>query len=166
MEPRDYDSFAEVIAGFAELKGKQLSAPAIELYWRAMKHWRIEDFRAAAEHLLRRCEFMPVPKDFEDLRRASEPTAAEAWATALQNCGCWRTGGAPNGRIARAAETVGGFRAIAMAHTERDLPHIQRRFMQAYDELTDVEETRQAVPEVTWRNGKALPLADIAKQLT
>ena len=83
MTPADYDAFCAVVVGFAEIKGKHLSAAAIEIYWRSMQHWPLDDFRAAAEQLLRTCEFMPTPKDFEDLRRAAKPTAGEAWLAAL-----------------------------------------------------------------------------------
>ena len=76
MNAIDRKAFCEIVLGFAELKGKQLSAAAIELYWRSMQHWPLEDFRAAAQQLLRTCEFMPTPKDFEDLRRASKPLTA------------------------------------------------------------------------------------------
>lgn len=35
-----------------------------------------------------------------------------------------------------------------MADVERDLPHIQRRFLEAYEELTDVECVREALPAI------------------
>lgn len=162
MEPRDFDSFAEVIAGFAELKGKQLSAPAIELYWRAMQHWTIEEFRQAAQHLLRTCEFMPVPKDFEDLRRAGEPTGSEAWTAVLAYC-AGKPGDPITDRMRRAADAVGGIKAIGMANVERDLPFVHKRFLDAYAEYVDVDEKRQ--PMLGPRNGKALPLSEITKQI-
>lgn len=149
MNLEDREAFVEVVLGFAELKGRQLSAPALELYWRSLQHWSLQDFRDAAEHLLRTCEFMPTPKNFEDLRKASQPTPSEAWTTALAACVEWRTPRyLPNGRISRAAAAVGGFERIAMADVERDLPHIQRRFLQAYEELSDVESVREALPQL------------------
>lgn len=162
MTPNDFDKFSEVVVAFAELKGRQLSPPAIELYWRAMHDWTLVDFRQAAEHLLRSCEFMPTPKNFEDLRKAGEPTAAEAWTTALTSCVCWRRpDDLPTGRIARAAAAVGGFRAIAMADEEHALPHIQRRFLDAYNEFMDVDPVREALPQIA---APANPVARIAHQ--
>ena len=143
MTVDDFDEFCEVVVGFAELKGKQLSAAALKLYFRAMQSWDMREFKAAAEHLLCTCEFMPTPKDFTDLRRAGELTAGEAWDLVL--------GGAallPNSREARAASIVGGQYAIRHADIERDLPHIQRRFMEAYAELSDVDSVREALPQI------------------
>jgi hypothetical protein len=140
MTPEDRKPFVEVVLGFAELKGKQLSAPAIELYWRAMQRWSIEDFREAAQHLLTTCEFMPTPKDFEDLRRAQEPTAGEAWELALH-------GRAPHGsRAWKAGQIVSNGRRLGHMDVERELPHVQRRFFEVYRELADVEESRVALP--------------------
>ncbi len=140
MKPQDRKAFAEVVIAFAELKGKQLSAPAIELYWRAMEHWTLENFKAAAEQLLRTCEFMPLPADFEKLRRACDLTAGEAWELALH-------GRATKGsRAERAARIASNGRYLGHMDIERELPHVQRRFLQIYDELTDVETVREALP--------------------
>lgn len=158
----DFDEFCEVVVGFSELKGKQLSPPALKLYFRAMQSWDLREFKSAAEHLLCTCEFLPTPKDFTDLRKAGEPTAAEAWTAAVRGCLEWRNPERlPNGRIARAAAAVGGFRAIAMADMERDLPHIQRRFLDAYAELSEVEAVRVALPAVANATG-LLPLLPTA----
>lgn len=167
MTNEDFDEFSKVVIAFAELRGKELSVPAQKLYFRALKHWQLDEFKRAAEHLLRTCEFMPTPKQFEDLRRAGEPTAAEAWAMALSACVNWRSGALPAGRIARAAAAVGGFQAIAMANTERDLPFVQKRFLEAYDELSDVEPVRDELPQIAERGARAAlsAPADIAAML-
>lgn len=158
MTPTDRIAFLEVVVGFAELKGKALSAPALELYWRAMQGWHIEEFRAAAAQLVRTCEFMPTPKDFEDLRRASRPTAGEAWADVLQYV---RDGGAGSGLPTRgydgavitdpvvlaAVRAVGGFQAIAMSRTDQT-PFLERRFCEHYETIGDAAETREALPEL------------------
>lgn len=138
----DFDEFCEVVVGFAELKGKQLSSPALKLYFRALESWDLREFKQAAEHLLRTCEFMPTPKDFEDLRKAGEPTAAEAWTLAMQ--GDYPAGGV----IDRLVTSLGGHRALMMANIERDLPHMQRRFIQAYDELSERESVREQLPQI------------------
>lgn len=149
MLPTDRLEFVRVLNGLAAIKRVDLTAEAIDLWWAAMARWSLEDFSASASHLVSSCQFMPSPFDFEQLRRASEPTAAEAWIEALSGCVNWRDPGQlPNGRIARAAAAVGGFRAIAMADMERDLPHVQRRFLEAYAELSDVESVRDALPQI------------------
>ncbi len=142
MTPDDRKAFVEVVMGFAELKGKQISAPAIELYWRALQHWALSDFRAAAEHLLRTCQWMPVPKDFEDLRRNAEPTAAEAWDAVFHH------NGVATARATRAAHIAANGRRLGHLDLEREVPHVQRRFMDIYRELSDVEESRAALPHI------------------
>lgn len=150
MTPQDRAAFLEVVVGFAELKGKQLSAPALELYWRAMQHWSLADFRVAAEQLIRTCEFMPTPKDFEDLRKANELTAGEAWADVLKYV---RSGGedetdfGDQPRTVAAVRAIGGFRAIAMSRTDQT-PFLERRFAEHYDAISDREDVREAVPQI------------------
>lgn len=150
MTPDDYDPFLEVLAGFAELKGRALSPPAIKLWWRAMQHWELADFRAAAEHLLRSCEFMPTPKDFEDVRRAGAPTAGEAWAAVLEHVkGAYRTGAGldSGGPIDAAVEALGGYKAIAF-YDVAFLGVLERRFAEHYADRIGAEEIRVAVPQL------------------
>lgn len=142
MEQRDYDSFCEVLLGFAEIKSKVLSAPAVELYWRAMQPWSIEAFRTAALHLLRTCEWMPTPKHFQDLLRAGEQTAGEAWDAVYLGRGVVTE------RARRAAEIASSGRKLGMLDIEREVPHVQRRFLEIYNELTDVEQARTALPNL------------------
>lgn len=159
MTPADRKSFLEVLMGFAELKGKQLSAPAIELYWRSMQAWSLEDFKAAAEQLLRTCEFMPMPKDFEDLRKAGRQTAGEAWADVLRYV---RYEYSPSGLpvfgrenqsprfdplVTRAVNAIGGLRAIAMSDVESTC-FLERRFCEHFESIQDAEDVREAVPQI------------------
>jgi len=159
MTPADRKKFLEVVVGFAELKGKQLSAPALELYWRALQRWSLDDFLAAAEQLVRSCEFMPTPKDFEDLRKAGRRTAGEAWTLALEfarkGFDRWTDGGISRNQIPdpddeflmRAVRAIGGFRAIAMSNV--DSTHfLERRFCEHYEAMQDADEVREAVPQL------------------
>lgn len=151
MRPEDFDSFSEVVTGFAEIKGRQLSAAGIKLYWNAMQHWSIEDFRKAAEHLLRTCDWMPEPKHFEDLRKAGRPTPGEAWQRALHHCqyGAWRKGeGCGDPRIDAAIAACGGWARIALCD-QSSLGFEERRFAEHYETGIDANDTRRAVPELT-----------------
>jgi hypothetical protein len=150
MQPSDFPRFHAVMTGMAELHQRELSDFLLDVYWLALKDWSLDDFDAAASHLIATFKYgMPKPSDFTDLRKSGEPTAAEAWTAALEACVMWRQpDGLPTGRIARAAAAVGGFRVIAMANDERDLPHIQRRFLEAYEDLTRVDPIREALPQV------------------
>lgn len=150
MKPNDQDDFLEVVLAFAELKGKQLTAPALELYWRAMQGWTLEEFRDAAAHLLRSCEFMPLPKDFEDLRKAGRATSGEAWDKALSfSNGGWRRGttcGDPH--IDAVAHMLGGYETIALCPLDR-LGFLERRFCEHYEGLEERQDVRQALPSLT-----------------
>lgn len=149
MKSDDRAEFVKVLNGLSALKGKPLVPEALDLWWASMRKWTISDFKAAASHLVSACQFMPTPYDFEQLRRAGEATPAEAWTEALACCSQWRTPERlPTGRIGRAVAAAGGYRAIAMADIERDLPHYARRFKDAYEELSDVEETRESLPQI------------------
>lgn len=150
MKREDYKRFCEIVGGFAELKGKQLSAPAIDLYWRAMQGWTLAEFQVASEHLLRTAQFMPTPAEFEALKKAGKFTAAEAWDAVLEHCkGAYRNGaGIDNGGpVDMAARGLGGYRAIAM-HDSEKLHFLQRQFAERFEELDDVMEIRHAVPQL------------------
>ena len=148
MQQSDFVRFREVLAGMAELYQRELSNQLLDVYWMALKSWSLGDFQSAAANLMATATFMPRPSDFTSLKRAGEPTAGEAWATALSNCTCWRDGKSQGGRIDRAVRAVGGYKSIAMADVETALPHIERRFKEAYEELCDVEETREQLPQI------------------
>jgi hypothetical protein len=151
MKPVDRKPFLEIVMGFAELKGKQLSAPALELYWNAMQDWNLADFKAAAEQLLKTCEFMPTPKHFEDLRKAGKETAGEVFASIRQ----WLQY-TPNGytvkqetphAIAASIRAMGGPNAYAMCEEDK-LPFLERRFCEHYDQIAGVEEIRDRLPQI------------------
>jgi len=175
MTPADRKDFLEVIIGFAELKGKQLSAPALELYWRSMQAWSLDDFRKAAEHLIRTCEFMPMPKDFEDLRKAGRATSGEAWAAVLKFA---RTSYSPNfpvdprylrGPLAdplvqRAVNAVGGWNAIAMSNSE-STHFLERRFAEHFESMSDSVDIREAVPEIAYSGTRSLQGPQSARSL-
>ena len=167
MNPADRIEFAKVLMGFAELKGKALSKAAVDLYWSTMQDWDIADFKAAAEHLLRTCEFMPVPKDFEDLRKAGRPTAGEAWAKALRHASssAYRNGPLGDETIDAAVRAIGGYVVIAMC--DEDKTHfLERRFCELFESIQDADDTREAVPQIAFTNdAKRLSGPQSIKQL-
>jgi hypothetical protein len=143
VKQEDRREFVEVVLGFAELKGKQLSKPAVDLYWQAMQHWSIGEFKAAAQHLLGTCAFFPTPKEFEDLRRAGRPTAGEAWAKVV--AAARRGGGTDDPLLERAVAAMGGWLVIRMSDEDK-LHFLERRFAEHYAEIQDATDTREAVP--------------------
>jgi hypothetical protein len=143
MYPSDKPKFVATLVGLAAIKGRELTDEAIDLWWLSMAPWSIEDFTAAAAHLIGACQFMPTPYDFEQLRKAGELTAGEAWERVLSGAKL-----EPGSRAYRAAQIVGGQYAVRHADVERDLPFIQKRFQEAYADLSDVDGVRQALPQI------------------
>lgn len=164
MRPTDRAEFVRVLNGLAAIKGKDLTPEALSIWWSAMSRWSLEDFKAAASHLVSSCQFMPTPYDFEQLRRAGEPTAGEAWLSVLHGDRL-----IPGSREARAAAIVGGQYFIRHADVERDLPHIARRFKEAYEDLVDADLSREAVPQLAYQERTPLrgpkPVADLLPDL-
>jgi hypothetical protein len=143
----DFEGFCEVVVGFAELKGKTLSSAAIKIYWRALRYWPLDEFQEAATHLLKNCEFMPTPKDFEDLRKASRPTPGEAWSCILE---CARRGVAPlnlSSAAAGALRAIGGIKAVSMSPADKT-HFLEKRFAEHFEQLQDVDDVRDALPFV------------------
>lgn len=154
MTPDDKKPFAEIVTGFAELKGKSLSKAALSLFWNSMQHWDIDDFRAAANQLVRSCEFMPTPKDFEDLRKAGRPTAGEAWALVRQHAkGAIQCGQIVHSHscgdrfIDRCANAIGGYGAVAMCDSDK-LHFLEKRFAEHFATMQESEDIREAVPQI------------------
>lgn len=151
MQPSDRKKFLEIVLGFAELKGKQLSAPALELYWNSMQAWSLEDFQAAANQLIRTTDWMPTPKHFEDLRKAGRPTAAEAFAKAIG----WARDGSyttparsPEAiLIDRVVASLGGWIAIT-SYDQEKLHFLEKRFAENYEMIEDASDTREALPQI------------------
>lgn len=159
MNPSDKKRFAQVIAAFAEIKGRPLSAPAIELYWATMQGWTIEAFEQAAHHLLRTCEFFPTPADFEKVSRAGQLQAPEAWAMVLDAIrrGAHRYGQLDDipAEVKRAVTACGGWQAIGSADEFR-ISQIERAFLQHFASLGTVAEARANAPGVAHTPAGAL----------
>jgi hypothetical protein len=151
LKPSDRRAFLEIVIGFAELRGKQLSAPALELYWNAMQDWELADFQAAANRLLKTCEWMPLPHHFEALLRAGRSTAAEAWIEARKWIkwglhGYTIVEGAPP-MIAQSIRAIGGANVLGMCDEDK-LTFLERRFVEHYQTIEDATDTREALPQL------------------
>jgi hypothetical protein len=151
MQQNEFERFRDIMRGMGRMYSFDVDAVVLDAYWMALQYLQFDEFEMMASYLMGNSKFMPRPVDFKEIRKSSEHTAGEAWEIALKNCTCWRTGNSPGGRIDRAAGAVGGYRTIAMADTETSLPHIERRFKEAYEELSDVEESREALQEIEMR---------------
>ena len=83
VDSSDRPEFVRVLNSLAAIRRVDLTEDAYELWWQSMKDWPIDDFKDAAGYLLKNCQFMPTPFDFEQLRKKSEPSAREAWASVI-----------------------------------------------------------------------------------
>lgn len=150
MTPADRKDFCQIVLGLAELYGKELSSPALALYWNSLRDWSLDDFRTAAELLLRRCEFMPAPRDFEALRRVAKPLAGEAWARVLVHLRGEYRGGAGvdgGGPIDQTVRSLGGYQSLAF----RDSQYLgidERRFVERFAQVVEAFDVRQALPRL------------------
>jgi hypothetical protein len=151
MKGTDLARFKETMTRLAKVYDRELDAVVLDAYWTALSDWAIEDFETAALHLMRSSVHMPRPADFNALRKASRPTAAEAWARVLQHCkGAYRDGGGLDGGgpIDDAVAGLGGYKAIAHYNIDY-LGALQRQFVDRYGEQSDAHETRESVPQIT-----------------
>lgn len=169
MRSEDKKRFVQAIAGMASVKGRELTDEALEMWWLSMQDWQIDDFVGAAAHLLKTCEFMPAPNDFESLRKKVTFSAREAWAEAICFAsGDWRSRGHEDALIQRTVMALGGWQSIALCDYQ-SLGFIERRFLSIYDEFVESADIREALPNLTdsssVRIGKATPVANIVGEV-
>lgn len=148
MTEDEKPQFVAALTGLAALKPNgTLTAEAYGAWWNAMQDWELDDFRAACAQLARTSEFMPNPYHFEQLRKAGRKTAGEAWALVRE--AARRDGDCPDDPHIRAAvRALGGIRTIGMTNTDQ-MPFLERRFAEHYDQIQDREEVRAALPNLT-----------------
>lgn len=152
MRTSDKPDFLRVMNGMAAMRKTQLIPEVLDLWWACMTDWAIEDFKAATLQVLKSTDFMPTPKDFEDLRKAGRPSSGEAWArvVALVRSGSWRYDTGLDELTNAAVDALGGYKAIAM-HDESALHFLERRFAEHYETIQDKREIREAVPAIAQR---------------
>ena len=167
MDNNNRPEFVRVLNGLAAIKRVDLTKDAYELWWQSMKDWSIDGFKDAAGYLLKNCQFMPAPYDFEQLRKKGKPSAHEAWSMALQHAdGAWKQGVLGDALTDRVIAALGGYSVIALTHTDK-LGFLERRFLDAYNDLLDTSVVREALPDLTERtriqNGSPVQIGKIAR---
>ena len=141
MHQNDKTEFVRILTGLSAIKpGKELTREALEVFWAAMADWSIEDFKAAANHLAKSCEFMPNPYHFEQLRKKNEPTKHEAWEVAFNRIK--RGGNQPDDKISKAIKQVGGYYQLGMTPLDQ-MPFVAKRFQDAYESIVEVADIPQ-----------------------
>ncbi len=168
MDSGDRPEFVRVLNGLAAIKRVDLTKDVYEIWWQSLRDWPINDFKDAAGYLLLNCKFMPTPFDFEQLRKKGEVSAHEAWAKALDHAagGAWRNGLLGDALTDRVAALLGGYSVIALTHKDV-LGFLERRFLNAYNDLLDSSVVREALPDLTERariqNGSPVQIGKIAR---
>lgn len=147
MTESDKPQFLAILNGLAAVKpGAKLTREAYAMWWLAMRGWELEDFRDAAAHLVRTCEFMPNPFHFEQLRNAARTTAPEAWLIAKGHANC---AGAVSGDdlIDRTVRAIGGYELLYLTPLEK-LGFLERRFCEHYETLQAAQSVRESLPSI------------------
>jgi hypothetical protein len=150
MRPADGQKFRELLRAMSRVlpcqSGAELDNPMLDVYWLALRDWPLVDFEGACGHLLKTSKFMPRPCDFTELLKADDLTAGEAWALVLEAA----RGGyeCPEDPVIQAAvRAIGGIRAIGMS-TRENTPHLERRFCEHFEAISEREEVREALPSI------------------
>ncbi len=150
MDTPEFARFRDVMNGMAKLYEREIDAAVLDAYWLALRSWSISEFEQAAAHLMGSRQFMPRPFDFNELRKASRPTAGEAWARAVLHAAssAYRDGPLGEEPTDTCVRCLGGYVAIAMCDEDK-LHYLERRFVEHYEAKQDADETREALPELT-----------------
>lgn len=136
MRQDDFAAFRALMAGMAKVYEREIDSVLLDAYWLALSDWEIGEFAQAAGELMRTSEFMPRPAAFNELRkRARHKSADEAWFT---------RGISDDPRANRAMKIATQGRYVGHIPTD-ELPWVQKRFKEAYEELADIEEARAAI---------------------
>ena len=154
MQADDFASFRNLMAGMAKLYERELDNVLLDAYWLALRDWTLDEFQGAAAKLMQTHKFMPRPADFYEIRsKARNLTAAEAWFT---------MGKSDDPRANRAMHIAAQGRYVGHIPLD-ELPWVQKRFIEVYDELSDVEEARAALGGPDWLqlSGRAAALTKL-----
>lgn len=138
MKAEDKADFLRVMNGLAAVFGGQLTPEALDVWWASFAGWSLRDFTHAASAAVTRCKFMPRPADLFDVQRASRPTPGEAWGIAGKGLDA----------LADKALNI-ATQGRYFGHIQYDEhPWIQKRFLEVYEQLADVEDARAAAPQL------------------
>jgi len=101
------------------------------------------------------------------LRKKGEVSAHEAWAKALHHAeGAWRKGVLGDALTDRVVGMLGGYSVVAFTNTDK-LGFLERRFLDAYNDLLDTSVVREALPDLTERprlqNSTPVQIGEITK---
>ena len=124
MLEQDSPKFAELVVGIGEVYGKPFSSAAIEIYWRALEAYRLEDVKAAIYRHIQNPDvgkFLPKPADIiMAIEGSSQNQALSAWSKTFYGI-----------------KIVGGYSSVAF---DDCVIHVVVRDMSNWIKLCDTEE--------------------------
>lgn len=138
MTGEDRSDFAKLLADVLGFYGQTTSTFALMVWWEACQPFTLEQVRKAmSSHAMDADQgrFAPKPADvLKILQGTHGDRSLVAWGKVLQamsSVGAYESVVFDDGVIHTAVEDVGGWSEICRGQTD-DLPHLQRRFCQAY----------------------------------
>lgn len=125
MKQDDKDIFGQMMTGIAEIYGKKLSAPLLEIYWHLLTKYSLSQIKSALEkHMLNpdAGQFMPKPADIIRYLDGDKQTQAlQAWTkviNAIKSVGAYSSVAFDDPLIHVVIIEMGGW--ISLCHTNLD----------------------------------------------
>lgn len=143
MQSAEFERFRDLMRGMGRVFGSEPDALVLDIYWLALRDWTLPEFESATALLMASAQFMPRPADYAQMRRAAEPTAAEAWAKVLAKV---RTMSRYelvkiDPRIDAVVAQLGGYGTL-MSMTTDQTPWIAKRFSELWSDAATAESAR------------------------
>jgi hypothetical protein len=135
MTNEDRPKFAERMVALAELYSTELSAEAIEIYFRALHDINLEGFQRAVSEAARRCKFFPKPVELLELVSGgnAHERASNAWMIlqgAVGSHGSYRSVEFEDPVAGRAVQDMGGW--LKICRPAEDEVWMRKRFLELY----------------------------------
>ena len=128
--------FVELLAAAAAVYNtKPISKQGIEMYWRLMARFTVEQLQAAMMRHMETSEFFPKPAELiRIIEGTAEDQSLDAWLSVMRAIKKLGSNGSPQFHdeiIPIAIEALGGWQTICR-HPEKDTHFWQKRFADAY----------------------------------
>lgn len=138
MTDADKPRFFALLGGVHDFYGKELTKFAADIWWQACRAAEFDSVsRAFSQHLAdpENGRWMPKPADLvRQLQGTRGDRSRRAWGKVLAACqtvGAYRSVAFDEPAIHAAIEDCGGWVTVCRTHAD-ELPHLERRFCQAY----------------------------------
>ncbi|MEI8055429.1 MAG: DUF6475 domain-containing protein [bacterium] len=138
MFEQDLKKFAELIVGISEVYGKSFTSAAIEIYWRILEPFRLEDVSAAIDRHVQHPDdgkFLPKPSDIiKAIEGSTQSQALSAWskATYAMRCiSCYESVAFDDALIHAVIKSMNGWPKLCLVD-DKQLPFTEKEFLERY----------------------------------